>query len=309
MAKNLIILSGVLIVRIGVQLPEGLKKRAFEICEDLGLDVILSGESCYGACDLDLSLLADVDILYHYAHTEILKFGRVVYIPYFLDYNVEKVVERIKGIPEREIALIATLQYCHKLSELKEVLEDSGFKVELKKGSERVKFPGQVLGCNYSALRDCKASTVVFVGDGTFHAIGASIYSRKRVYAVNPVNFDLINIDTSDFIKTRYLQVSRCVGLSRVGILVSTKPGQKRLNLAFSLKKLALESGMKALIVYIGDITPEKLMNLPFDFYVNTGCPRISYDDYQKFDRPIITPQEFEYLLNLRKEIGLDEIE
>jgi len=296
-------------VRVGVQLPDGLKKKAFEICENLGSDVILSGESCYGACDLDLSLLADVDILYHYAHTEILKFGRVVYVPYFVDYDIEKVAERIRDIPEKEIALIATVQYCHKLSELKDVLEGSGFTVELKKGSERVKFPGQVLGCNYSALRDCKASAVVFVGDGTFHAIGASIYSSRKVYAVNPINFALINIDTSDFIKTRYLQVSRCVGLSRVGILVSTKPGQKRLNLALSLKKLALENGMKALVVYIGDITPEKLMNLPFDFYVNTGCPRISYDDYRKFGRPIITPQEFEYLLNLRGGIELDEIE
>jgi 2-(3-amino-3-carboxypropyl)histidine synthase len=296
-------------VRIGIQLPDGLKKKAFEICEKFGADVILSGESCYGACDLDLSLLADVDVLYHYAHTEVVKFERVVYMPYFVDYDVEKVAERIKVLPEREIALIATVQYCYRLSELKNILESSGFTVELRKGGERVKFPGQVLGCNYSALRDCKASAVVFVGDGSFHAIGASIYSRKKVYAVNPINLDLINVDTSDFIKTRYIQVSRCVGLSKVGILVSTKLGQKRLHLALSLKKLALESGMKALIVYINEITPDKLMNLPFDFYVNTACPRVSYDDYRKFERPIITPQEFEYLLNRREEIGLDEIE
>lgn len=296
-------------MRVGVQLPDGLKRRAFEICEGLGSDVILSGESCFGACDIDLSLLADVDVLYHYAHSEILKFANVVYVPYFLDFDLQKVAESIKNVPERDVALIATLQYCHKLPELRDLLESSGFRVELKKGSERVKFPGQVLGCNYSALRNCNASTVIFLGDGLFHALGASFYSNKKVYAVNPFNFNLTLINSDDFIKTRYLQVSRCVGLKKVGILVSTKPGQKRLDLAVNLRKLALDNGMKALIVYLGDITPEKLANLPFDFYVNTACPRISYDDHRRFEKPMITPPEFEYLLNLREEIPLDEIE
>ncbi|MDK2795508.1 MAG: 2-(3-amino-3-carboxypropyl)histidine synthase [Archaeoglobaceae archaeon] len=296
-------------MKIGVQLPDGLKRRAFEICEELGSDVILSGESCFGACDIDLALLEDVDVLYHYAHSEILKFDNVVYVPYFVGFDLQKVAESINNVPEREIALIATLQYCHNLPELKGLLESSGFRVELKKGSERVKFPGQVLGCNYSALRDCKASAVVFLGDGLFHALGASFYTNKKVYAVNPINSELTLVNSKDFIKNRYLQVSKCVGLKKVGILVSTKPGQKRLKLAEKMKKLALDRGMKALIVYLNDITPEKLLNLPFDFYVNTACPRISYDDYRRFEKPIITPPEFEYLLNLREEIGLDEIE
>ncbi|MCS7144678.1 MAG: diphthamide biosynthesis enzyme Dph2 [Archaeoglobaceae archaeon] len=296
-------------MRIGIQLPDGLKRRAIEICEEFGSDVILSGESCYGACDLDLSLLADVDFLYHYAHTRILKYGRIIYVPYFVDFDVEKVAESIKKIPERDIALISTAQYSHKLPELKDLLQNAGFKVELKKGSERVEYPGQVLGCNYSVLRDSNAKAIVFVGDGLFHAKGASFYSGKKVYAVDPINFELVEVDSSDFIRTRALQISKCVGLSKVGIIVSTKPGQKRLNLAEKLKKIALERGLKAIIVYINEITPDKLSNLPFDFYVNTACPRLSYDDFRRFEKPIITPTEFEYLLKLREEIGIDEID
>ncbi|MEM4645842.1 MAG: diphthamide synthesis protein, partial [Archaeoglobaceae archaeon] len=45
----------------------------------------------------------------------------------------------------------------------------------------------------------------------------------------------------------------------------------------------------------------------PFDFYVNTACPRISYDDYKRFSKPIITPQEFEVLIGLKEEIEMDE--
>ncbi|MEM0330617.1 MAG: diphthamide synthesis protein, partial [Archaeoglobaceae archaeon] len=177
-------------MRIGLQLPDGLKKKVFEICEQLGSDVILSGESCFGACDIDLNLLADVDVLYHYAHSEILKLDKIIYIPYFVDFNVEKVADVIKRIPERKIALIATVQFCHKLSELKGLLESAGFVIELKKGSERVKYPGQILGCNYTALRSSTADAVVFIGDGLFHAMGASFYTGKRVYAINPFSLE-----------------------------------------------------------------------------------------------------------------------
>ncbi|MEM2572649.1 MAG: diphthamide synthesis protein, partial [Archaeoglobaceae archaeon] len=98
-------------------------------------------------------------------------------------------------------------------------------------------------------------------------------------------------------------------GLKNLGILVSTKPGQKRLRLAEKIREKALKKGLKAIIVYIGEITPEKLENLPFDFYVNTACPRISYDDYKRFKMPIITPQEFEVLIGERKDLAIDEIE
>ncbi|MCS7118492.1 MAG: diphthamide biosynthesis enzyme Dph2 [Archaeoglobaceae archaeon] len=294
-------------MRIGVQLPDGLKKRAIEICEKLG-DVILSGESCFGACDIDFDLLEDVDILYHYAHTSILKIEKVVYVPYFLDYDVKKICESLKKLKEKRIALISTAQYCHKLPEIKENLEKFGFNVELKKG-KRSEYLGLVVGCDYSVIKDSKAEAIVFIGDGIFHAKGAVIYSGRRVYALNPFNFELIEVKVEDFIRERYIQISRCVGLKNLGILVSTKPGQKRLKIAEEIKRKAKEYGLRAIVVYISEITPEKLENLPFDFYVNTACPRVSYDDYIRFKRPIITPQEFDFLLGLKNYLEIDEIQ
>ncbi|MEM1578471.1 MAG: diphthamide biosynthesis enzyme Dph2 [Archaeoglobaceae archaeon] len=295
-------------MRIGVQLPDGLKRKAIEICENIGGDIILSGENCFGACDVDLNLLQDVDVLYHYGHTEILKIDRVVYIPFTVDFEVEKVAETLKKIPERKIAIISTAQYCHKLPNLKEDLENLGFEVELKKGGSRVKLLGQVIGCDYSALKQTTAEAVVFIGDGIFHAKGASIYSGRKVYALNPLNFELKEVKAEEFIKERYFQISRCVGLEKMGIIVSTKPGQKRLKLAEEIKKMARNSGFKAIIVYINDVTPEKLENLPFEFYVNTACPRISYDDYKRYSKPIITPIEFEILIGVRKELEVDKM-
>ena len=294
-------------MRVGVQLPDGLKRKAIEICDELEGDIILSGEHCFGACDIDLNLLKEVDIVYHFAHTKILDLEKVVYVPYFIDYNVEKICEILSNLKERRIALISTAQYCHKLTAIKEKLEMIGYSVELRKG-RRTELPGQVLGCDYSAIKNSEAEAIVFVGDGIFHAKGAAIYSGKKVYALNPLNFELIEVGGADFLKERFLLISKCVGLKKLGIIVSSKPGQKRLKLAEEVQKKAKERGMKSLIVYFGDITPEKLENLPFEFYVNTACPRISYDDYRRFKIPIITPQEFDILLGIKKDLELDEI-
>uniref|UniRef100_A0A7J2TGD7 2-(3-amino-3-carboxypropyl)histidine synthase n=1 Tax=Archaeoglobus fulgidus TaxID=2234 RepID=A0A7J2TGD7_ARCFL len=292
-------------MRVGIQLPDGLKRKAIEICEEFD-DAILSGEHCFGACDVDLNLLNDVDVLYHFAHTRILGLEKVVYVPYFIDYDAEKVCEVISRLKEKSIALISTAQYCHKLSAIKECLEKMGFRIELNKG-KRAELPGQVLGCDYSAIRNSKAEAVVFIGDGIFHAKGAAIYSGKKVYALNPMNLELLEIDARDFIRERFSLVSRCVGLEKLGIIVSSKPGQKRLKLAEEIRRKAKERRMKAVIIYFWDVTPEKLENLPFEFYVNTACPRISYDDFRRFKRPVITPQEFDLLMGIKKDLELDE--
>lgn len=295
-------------MRVGIQLPNGLKRKAIEICEKFE-NAVLSGESCFGACDIDVAMLEDVDVLYHYAHTKLVNIEKVVYVPFYIDYEPEKVVEKLKEIKERKIALTSTAQYCHRLPELKKMLEEIGFSVELRKGGPRLEMPGQVLGCDYSALKDVKAEAVVFVGDGLFHAKGAVLYTGKKVYAINPLSLELCEVNAQDFVRERYFLISRCVGFKSVGILVSTKPGQKRLKIAERIKEKAVERGLKAIIIYMGEITPEKLENLPFDFYVSTGCPRISYDEYKRFKRPIITPKEFEVLIGEKKELEIDEIE
>lgn len=297
--------------KVGIQLPDGLKREAIEISDELermGYEVMVSGESCYGACDIDMSLLSEVDILLHFAHTPILKLDKVLYIPYFVDYDVSKFENVLSKIRERRLALISTAQYCHRLGEVKRFLEKRGFNVELKGGGGRVVYAGQVLGCNYTALSETMAEAVLFIGDGLFHAIGAAIYSGKKVYALNPLSGEISEVDASEFIRNRYLQISRCVGLNKAGILVSSKPGQRRLKLAEKMRKKAENTGIRAYIVYINEVTPEKLYNLPFDFYVNTACPRITYDDADRFSKPIITPQEFDVVLGLTSELRIDEI-
>ncbi len=292
--------------KIGLQLPDGLKRRAAEIAkilEERGYRVIVSGETCFGACDIDINLLREVDVLLHFCHSPILDTERVVYVPCFVEYDPNFKLE----IPEKRVALTSTVQYIHKLSEVAENLRKQGYEIEIGEGSKRIRYPGQVLGCNYSVLRNVQAEAVLFIGDGLFHAIGAAIYTKKRVYAFNPLSRELKKVRAEDFLKKRYFQVSKCIGKKMVGILVSSKPGQRRLSTAIKLEREAKKAGLKANIIYLNNVRAEELYNLPYEFYVNTACPRISYDDV--FDVPILTPPEFEFLLGLRDDIEVDEID
>ncbi|MDY3202740.1 MAG: diphthamide synthesis protein, partial [Methanocorpusculum sp.] len=54
--------------RVAVQLPEGLKRKAAEISATLkneGFEVLISGDACWGACDLSLDALEWADVLVH----------------------------------------------------------------------------------------------------------------------------------------------------------------------------------------------------------------------------------------------------
>ncbi len=52
--------------KVALQFPEGLKRRAAAVAtelKDAGFDVIVSGNPCYGACDLALDTLTFADVL------------------------------------------------------------------------------------------------------------------------------------------------------------------------------------------------------------------------------------------------------
>ena len=299
----------------GVQLPDGLKRYTPWIVEELerrGVDVIVSGKPTYGACDVDVELARVVDVLLHFAH-EPLKlpdFKNVVFIPYTRDYDAQTVVSLVRErVEEKNLSLIATSQYLHGLKEVKLGLERAGYMVSLKRGSERVAGEGLVLGCNFTAV-DRRADAVIFVGDGLFHPRGAAIYSGKRVYAISPLEGKIRVIEESeiqDFLKRRYALIARAMDCEVFCILVTSKPGQNRIKLAVKLREMLKKAGKSCYIAYFDEINPE---NFPCDCMVNTACPRIAYDDWKRFGKPVLTPQEVEILTNARdwENYGIDEI-
>lgn len=93
----------------------------------------------------------------------------------------------------------------------------------------------------------------------------------------------------------------------RFGIIVSKKSGQRREELARRLLSLS----DKAYLVSLGEITPDSLLNLGFDAYVNTSCPRLAYDDQARYPVPMLSPQEFEIVCGVRdwEDYAIDEFD
>ena len=302
---------------VGVQVPEGLKRIASdlagEIEEKTGCDVIVSGDPCYGACDLDLDLCRAADLVIHVGHSEMLYddpiLDKVVYVEARMRADVREVVEGAADLlSARRVGVVTTVQHAHKISEFLEVLMGRGIEGVLRPGG-RTRYPGQVLGCNYEAARNADVDEYLFVGTGRFHPLGVALATGKRTVAADPVTGKVSVIDAAQMLKRRYGAIARAGDAERIAVIVSKKPGQKRMDLARRIMSLGEEQGKRMVLVYLDRMEPDALVNLGVDAAVCTACPRIALDDQAKYNIPILTPPEFEILLGLSAgDYVLDEI-
>src|SRR3972149_4895208 len=99
----------------GLQFPEGLKRQALDIAskieEKTGANVIISGNPCYGACDIDTVLSGKVDLLFHFGHSKMGELKNVVFIEARSDIDIVPAVR--KAFPllrSKRIGLITTVQ-------------------------------------------------------------------------------------------------------------------------------------------------------------------------------------------------------
>lgn len=300
--------------KVGLQFPEGLKRRAPGLAEEIEkktmASVIISGNPCFGACDIDTVLAGRVDVLFHFGHAGMGKHDNVVFIEARSNVDIVPAVRKALTILKTgRIGLITTVQHVHKLEQTCTVLKESGKECVIGKGDMRVAYPGQVLGCNFTAARlDCEE--ILYIGSGVFHPLGAAIATGKKVVAADPYLNQAVEIAPEKFLRKRGGYISKAMNAEVFGIIVSTKSGQNRMELALEMKALAQKHGKKGFIIEMDLVTPEQLIAFKADAYVNTACPRITIDDAERFHAPVLTPQEFESALGERgiEDIEMDEI-
>ena len=294
---------------VALQFPAGLKRRSMAVATALekeGFFVIISGDPCYGACDISLDLLGYADVLVHFGHTPLVRHYGVIYEPCPVDFDAGIVRNAIPLFSGTTIGLVTTVQHTHMLGECARTLRSSGFDVVIRPGEGRTPEPGQVLGCSFSAARIPGATDILYIGTGLFHPLGVSLSSGTRVVALDPLSGEVHVVDADRFLRKRHAIVEISRDAPVFGIIVSRKPGQNRYALAQRLTSL----GRTAFIVFMDEVTPAELLNLGFPAYVNTACPRLAYDDQIRVPVPVLTSFEFEILVGLRnwEEYRMDEI-
>ncbi len=300
---------------IGLQFPEGFKRQAIDIArnieENTHASVIISGNPCFGACDIDTILAGRVDMLFHFGHASMGNYYNVVFIETRSNVDVLPALKTaLPMLKTRKTGIITTVQHIHKLEEISGFLKENGKDAIIGKGDLRVSYPGQVLGCNFSAARvDCEE--ILYVGSGFFHPLGVAIATGKRVIAADPYLNQAVEVVPEKFLRKRSGYIARSMSAKVFGIIVSTKSGQDRIKLARKLAGIAKKHCIDAHIIMMDLVTPEQLLAFKVDAYVNTACPRITIDDAERFHVPVLTPQEFEVVLGERKwgDLKMDEIQ
>ena len=305
---------------VGLQFPEGLKMQAVKIARKIESEtdatVIISGDPCFGACDVgDWKMKGSVDLIVHYGHTPLpLKYEvPTIFIEAFskidLKKDLEKSLEYLKGYSR--IGLVTTTQHLHLLNETKDFLEDNGKEVIL--GSSPSTRKGQVLGCNFSSIKNLDVDMILFIGNGNFHPLGIKMFSNSPVLAIDPYNGEIRSMDeyADRILRIRFARITKARSAKKWGILVSTKEGQYRMALAKEIKKTLEDAKMEAFIILVDNVSPEVLLPyMELDAFVVSACPRIAIDDSQMYKKPLLTPQELEIVLDKREweNYQLDEI-
>ena len=288
-----------------LQLPEGLKPEAPRLAvviEEAGALPIVSSDPCYGACDIAVSeaKILGADLIIHYGHTPITMIIDVptVYVEVNAKISLKEAVT--EALPYLEswtkIGLVTTVQHVHQLDEAKIMLENAG-KTVFVGDVGRVKYPGQVIGCDFSNARSVleTVDAYLFVGGGRFHAIGVALATGKPTIIADP--YETIAYPIQDQVKQVIMQrwgnISEAKEAKSFGVLISLKSGQMRLREAINIKEKLEQGGLKVTLLALREVTSSALMQFPgIDAFVNTACPRLSLDDAPHFGKPLLSTNE-----------------
>ena len=292
---------------VGIQLPEGVRPVATELADAIaaktGAEVIISGNSCYGACDIDDKLLRIVDILFHFGHTEY--FGshsllsereKVCFIELRSKVDVKHAVKTaVKELKGETVCVVSTVQHIHMLKDAISVIAQHGKNAVTGK-SPMLRYAGQVLGCDFSAAK-VPCDEILFIGSGSFHPAGLALYTGMRVVAADPFTNQLRIFQGEEERKKRYLAVARALDATTFGIIIGMKSGQCNLSEAKRLREGAIRRGLNAYLIAMDEITEERLLAYEADAFVNTACPRLA-EDFIRHN--MLSAREFEVVIGQR---------
>jgi len=291
--------------RVLLQLPNGLKPDGLRLAaaiECAGATAIISGDPCYGACDIAISEAQDLkaDLIVHYGHTMMLEHTKVpvIYFEARAKVPVKKVVEKAVELlkPWKRIGLVTTVQHIDSLDEAREMLSSAGKDVYVGESCDAL-YPGQILGCNYLNAKAIASDVeaFLFLGGGRFHPLGLALATMKPVVAADPFEGKAYSLDAyaRRVLMKRWAQIEEARKAEVYGVIIGLKPGQNRLEAAFEMRDALKREGKRAYLLALREITATSLSQFPFiEAYINTACPRISLDEPSIFPRPVLTLKE-----------------
>ena len=187
-----------------------------------------------------------------------------IFIPAYSKTKVDKtrVLEDSRQLP-KNIALVYSIQFKSQAEEIKQILSKD----------HKITLFSQVLGC--SKLKPSKETqALLLIGEGRFHAIGLAMETELPIYIDNLNKLERIGEGEIKELKQKRKGAKlKYLNADKVGILVSTKPGQNNLKKALEFKKHAKK---KSYLFMGNNLDTGEFENFPqIQAWVNTACRRM----------------------------------
>lgn len=301
--------------RCFIQIPEGLLRYAHEISKALinnGFEGIVSIDPCFGACDIPYwkAKVLNCDVIIHIGHSPIpsvlvpmdVEYVEVLYDLEMNESLLNNLYEYLTNIGIKSVGLVGTVQYIKMIPKVADYLTNRGIKVFIGKASGRAKYDGQILGCNVSTamsvLKDVEA--YVFVGDGLFHPIAVYLSTKKDVIAFNPITGEIRSVkdQAEKIMRIRAIHMVEASNARSFSVIVTSKIGQYNETLLKTALELLKKYEREYSIIHEENISDAINYLEDVDAYVVIGCPRVVYDDYLKFKKPVLTVNELKAALS-----------
>ncbi len=298
--------------RIGIEVPLLMQNFVFDLAlflkNQLQIEVIVSGEPCFGACDIKHTglLASGAEGIIHFGNLEIpnLDYMRlnILFIPLLVKVDISEVLlqakQRLLNDNIKTIGLVSSIQYVHNISKSKKFFSNNNIQAFAGKGNSRIKSQGQVLGCNVSSAISIKDTVqcFVFLENGNFHAKPVCLATKKDVYCFDPFNLQEKKLDYLELIeKEKEKETNKLKILSkgrRAGVILSDKIGQNRKQAAEQVINILRNNNISSLLINANYLHESIFRSIDVDYYVSTACPRLALDESTIGGKQIINIEE-----------------
>jgi len=179
----------------------------------------------------------------------------------------ENLLKEIIKLPKM-LAICYSVQYKKVAEEIKNKLKD-----------KKITLFTQVLGCSNPKFPK-NTQAILLIGEGKFHSVSLEYESGIPVYLYEGDKLHRISKeDVQKMKKSEKAAYTNYLMQDRIGVLITNKPGQQRLNGALKFKKNLKKK--KAYLFLSNDINVLEFENFGLKSWVNTACPRMDFNNSQ----------------------------
>src|SRR3989338_1263440 len=200
---------------------------------------------------------------------------KVLFVDARASFDITELKKKIcSKFKKGRFSLVTNVQFLPQLEEIRKILPNSIV-------------AGQVVGCNVlnTVKIKEKVDAFIYIGSAYFYPIEIAAKTKMPVYIANPLTNEVSLVskkEVEEYKKKKKGKILKFLSVKKIGILVSTKPGQENMKLALLIKeKLNKES----VIGISNTLNPDSLENFSdIEYWINTSCSRIEHPKIINFE-------------------------